>query len=96
MKMILIICPDSRRGEIRELMEKHGVHAFTEMKEVTGEGETGKHFGTRVWPGNSSLLFTVIPDEKKEEVMSALRNCSIVLFPGEGLRVFVLPVEETV
>lgn len=96
MKMILIICPDSRRGDIRELMEKHGVNAFTEMKEVTGEGETGKRFGTRVWPGKSSLIFAVVPDEQKDDVMGALRNCSIVLFPGEGLRVFVLPVEETV
>ncbi len=95
MKMIMIICPDARREEIRGVIEKHNVHSYSELRDVTGEGATGKHMGTRVWPGKSTLIFTVLPDEKKDELMTALQACARELFPGEGLRAFVLPVEET-
>ncbi len=96
MKMLMVICPDTRRADIRALIETHSVHAFTELKEVHGEGSTGKHHGTRIWPGKSSLFFTVVPNEKKDELIAALEACSVNLYPGEGLRAFVLPVEEAI
>jgi nitrogen regulatory protein PII len=95
MKMVMIICPDQRREEIRAVIEEHAVPAFSELKDVTGEGATGKHMGTRLWPGTSRLLFTVLDDEKKNELMAALHQCANHLYPGEGLRAFVMPVEET-
>lgn len=96
MKMLMIICPEQRRGEIRELISRHEVQAFSEMKGITGKGETGVHMGTRVWPGTSSLIFTVVSDEKKDELLQALKTCAIDLYPGEGLRAFVLPVESAI
>ena len=96
MKMIMIICPDARREDIRALIEQHDVHAFSELKDVTGEGVTGKRMGTRIWPGKSTLLFTVLPDDKKDKLLAALKTCTKELYPGEGLRAFVLPVEEAI
>ncbi len=96
MKMIMVICPDARRDDIRALIEKHDVHTFSELKDVTGEGATGKRMGTRVWPGKSTLIFTVLPDDKKDELLAALKTCTRDLYPGEGLRAFVLPVEEAI
>jgi hypothetical protein len=96
MKMLMIICPEQRRGEIRDLIRRHEVHAFSELKDITGEGETGVRMGTRIWPGTSSLIFTVVPDGKNEELLMALKKCSTELYPGEGLRAFVLPVEEAI
>lgn len=96
MKMIMIICPDARRDEIRTLIGQHAVHGYSELKQVTGEGRTGRREGTRLWPGQSSLIFTVLAPEKSEELLDALRTCSRELYPGEGLRAFVLPVEEAI
>jgi nitrogen regulatory protein PII len=96
MKMVMVICPDARRDEIREIVAQHAVHAFSELKDVTGEGATGKRMGTRAWPGTSRLLFTVLDDEKKDALLAALQTCSRELYPGEGLRAFVLPVEEMI
>lgn len=96
MKLIMVICPEERRQQLAALVEKHGVRSFTELPEVVGEGETGKHMGTHLWPGKSALLFTVVPDGKKDELLDALRECRTQLFPSEGLKAFVLPVEEEV
>lgn len=94
MKMIMVIAPPARREELRVLIESHGVHAFTEVGEVTGEGATGKHLGTHAWPGTSLLLFTVIDADRTGELLEALRTFRGKLYPEEGLKAFVLPVEE--
>jgi hypothetical protein len=96
MKMLLIICPDFRRSEIRTLITKHDVHAYSELMDVTGEGVTGKRMGTRVWPEKSILIFTVVPEDKKDALLSGLKDFTTRLYPGEGLRAFVLPVAEAV
>ncbi len=94
MKLLMVICPEERRDQIVALVEKHGVRSFTELPEVTGEGVTGKHLGTHVWPGRSVLMFTVVTDDKKDELVVALKECQKSLFAGEGMKAFVLPAEE--
>ena len=96
MKLLMVICPENRREQVAAVVEKQGVHSFTELPQVIGEGATGRKFGTHLWPGRSSLVFTVVPDGKKDELVAALRECRETLFPGEGMKVFVLPAEEAV
>lgn len=94
MKLLMIICPSERREQLAALVEKHGVHSFTELPEVVGKGATGKHFGSSVWPGRSALMFTVAPDDKVAELVAALKDCQKTLFPDEGMKAFILPAEE--
>lgn len=94
MKMIVIVCPEGRHEEFRNSIEDHGIHAYTEMRHAMGEGETGKKFGSDIWPGESVIIFMVIDDEKKAEVAELLRQCQAKLYPAEGMRAFVMPVEE--
>lgn len=92
MKMLMIICPDSRQEALRELLGKHAVHAYSEIPGILGEGKTGKHLDNRTWPGKSALIFTAVPDEKESELVATLRQMK--LYPGEGLTAFALPVEQ--
>jgi hypothetical protein len=96
MKMLLIICPEGRQREIRDRIWGHDIHAYTELKDVTGEGLKGKKLGSRVWPDTSIIVFTVIPNEKVDGLVSDLRRFSEDLFPDEGMRVFVMPAEQVV
>lgn len=95
MKMLMIICPEDRRDQIRNVIAAHDVHAYTEFQHVTGEGETGKRLDTHAWPGTSRVILTVVPDGKRAELLEALRECERSLMPGEGMQAFVLPVEES-
>lgn len=94
MNLLMVICPKERRDQIAATVNRHGVHSFTELPQVLGEGATGKRLGTHVWPGQSVLIFTVVPGEKKDELIAALKACQRDMFPGEGMKVFVLPAEE--
>jgi nitrogen regulatory protein PII len=96
MKMLMIICPQAREQELTSLVGEHGVHAFTEIRSVVGEGERGRHLGTSTWPGREVLLFTVVKDDQLEPLTTALRECAKSLYPDEGIRAFVLPVEQAV
>jgi len=96
MKMVMIICPQDRQNDVRELITEHGVHAYTEIRNVIGEGETGKKLGTDIWPEKSVLVFTVVSKEKTDSLLKALKDCEERLFPGEGVRAFVLPIEQVI
>ena len=94
MKMLLIIGPRARHAELITLIEVAGVHAYTELTQVTGEGLTGKKLGTPEWPDRSTLLFSIVSDERVSALKASLKEIKTVLYPEEGLRAFVLPVEE--
>ncbi len=96
MKLLMIICPENRQEEIRGLMSRHEVHAYTEIPSVLGEGITGKRLDTHAWPGTSVLIFTVVPEDKETELVAALKHSAEHLYPGEGLKAFVLPVESAI
>jgi hypothetical protein len=72
------------------------VYAYSEIPEIIGEGKTGKKFGTHTFPGKSFLIFTVIAEDKEKELVVALKQCATKLYPGEGMKAFVLPVESIV
>ena len=93
MKMLMIVCPENRQEEVRAIIARHDVRGYSEIQNVLGEGATGKHLGTHVWPGKSALVFTVVASAKKDELVQALKEYNESLLAGEGLRVFALPVE---
>ena len=74
MNMLMIICPDGRQEEVRALIDRHDVHSYTEIQNVLGEGRTGKHLGTHTFPGQSALIFTVVPAGKMDELVQALKE----------------------
>ena len=94
MKMVMIVCPEKRTDAIRELIAEQDVHAYSELHEVSGAGAKGMKFGNRIWPGQSVVIFTVVPEDKKAGLLSALRECRNSLTSSDSLHAFVLPVEE--
>ena len=96
MKMIMVICSEARQKDVRELIDKHDIHAYTELTNVLGAGETGVHLNTHTWPGKSALIFSVIEDIQVEELTIALKEFQKTLYEGEGIRVFSLPAETVI
>lgn len=96
MNMVMIICPEARQEEVRTLIDRHKVHAYTELPQVLGAGATGRHMGTHTWPGASTLIFTVVEKNKTAELMAALKEFQSKLYSSEGLKAFVMPVESSI
>jgi len=96
MKMLMILCPSSRIESVQKLVDEHQVHGYSEILEVRGAGVSGKHLGTRAWPGTSALVFSVVEASKADELIEAVRTLASRCSREEGLRAFVLPVERMV
>lgn len=96
MKMLMVVCSEERQKDVRELIDKHDIHAYTELTNVLGAGETGVHLGTHTWPGKSVLIFTVVEDSQVAELTEAFDEFRKGLFEGEGIRVFALPAETVI
>lgn len=93
MKLLLIVYSGSRSNLVQDLLEEHEVGGYTEMEHAHGIGSTGRRAGTRAWPGESEVLFSAVPDERVDELLTALRAESDALEGDERLHVAVMPVE---
>lgn len=96
MKMVMVICPESRIGEVQALMDDHHLQGYTELTNVRGAGVTGKRLGTRAYPGSSCMVFAAVESSKADELVGALEALCGECSPAEGMRVFVLPVERVI
>jgi hypothetical protein len=93
MKLLLVIYSGSDSRLVPELFDRHQAGGYTEMRGVHGAGMTGKREGTRAWPGDASLYFSVVPSERVEPLLAALRDRAAALAPAERLHATVLPAE---
>ncbi len=81
---------------MHRLVGIHGVQGFTEIPEALGAGATGRHMGTRAYPGTSATILSAVEAGKADEMVEALRELSKTCTADEGIRVLVLPVERMI
>jgi len=94
-ELILIVCEMGVAEEVVHHLREVGITYFTLHHRALGVGETGRHEGTPIWPGENSIIFCCIPEGRVEDVVRTLKELhnsrpAHVL----GLKVFALPVRE--
>jgi len=68
MQLAMIITESGYKEELEVLLAQHGIGGFTEFPEVHGKGESGIRMGSGAYPKTSTVILTVIPKEKVEEL----------------------------
>ena len=96
MKMLLAVGNEELLPEMRRIVDEHEVHGYTEFTGLAGSGTTGRRMGTRVWPGRVALVLTAVGDDKLEALVDAFRAFCDACYPTQGIRVFVLPVDQVI
>lgn len=94
MKLLLIVYSGPSPHRITSLFDQHQVDGWTEIDHAHGAGKTGRRVGTRAWPGESALFFTVIGDEPCHALKDGLRAEQARLEGGERLHVMSIPVDD--
>ena len=75
MKMVMISYNRAINSEIMEILEKRGIESYTKWANVQGKGKTsGPHFGSEVWPGENSVIFTAVEDEKANDLLASVKE----------------------
>ncbi|MCX5702181.1 MAG: transcriptional regulator [Candidatus Omnitrophica bacterium] len=96
MKLILITYNEAIDDEVSEVLGHCGLEYYTKWQRVLGKGKlSGSHLGTSVWPGQNNVLAVVCEDDKIKTLLCCIRDLRKKL-GKEGIKAFVLPVEEVV
>src|SRR5437016_8092732 len=72
MKGLIIVARESMLGELEELLDNHGIYAYTILNNIMGKGITGRVEGTFLHPDINSMIFAVLPSDQAERVVNAL------------------------
>lgn len=96
MRMVWIAYNQAMGDEIEECLEKCGVQSYTKFPLIHGVGRhSGPHMGTHIWPGVNALLMIACSEETKDRLLAGVRALREA-FEKEGIKAFVMPVEEVV
>lgn len=101
MRMLMIVFRESLEEDVRRILDKHHVAAFTEMLDVVGKGEAGAAFHSLSWPGLNNMILVALPEAQADEVVTALKAFHDSQVRKEAgakipMRVFTLPCEMVV
>jgi hypothetical protein len=91
--MLIVVYSGSNPHRISSLLDSHHAGGYTEFRNAHGAGESGRREGSRAWPGESTMFFSVVPEDRSIELVETLRSEGASLPAGERLHVAVLPTE---
>ncbi len=91
--MLIVVYSGPNPHRISSLLDSHHAGGYTEFRNAHGAGSTGRRDGSRAWPGDSTLFFSVVPADRSAELVATLRDEIPRLPTGERLHVAVLPTE---
>lgn len=96
MKAILIICPPALEEKVMELLKKNEAKNYTKFPYLLGEGgHSEPHLDSHVWPGSNLGTLVVDDDAKVKKIVAAIKELKKE-YLKEGVKAFVLPVEEVI
>jgi nitrogen regulatory protein PII len=97
MKAVMIVFNQTNTERVDYMFEHLGIRGYTWFSEVKGRGtNTGEpHMGTHTWPEMNSAALTVIPDEKVDTLLEAVKKLDEIN-KEVGVRAFVWNIEKTV
>ncbi len=93
--MCMLVYAEAADEVIIAAIKRAGISGYTKMIEARGEGtQSDPKLGTHIWPGKNNVLFFAIPDEELEHIRSGLRRMEQEN-PQEGIRCFIMPLDES-
>ncbi len=94
LKMVMISYNSAIEVEVMEILEKCGIKNYTKWTGVNGKGQmSGSHFGSEVWPGINSVIFSAMETEKAQDLLKHIKDLRAKL-GKEGVKAFCWNLEE--
>ncbi len=94
MKAVMIIFNQASTEKVEFILDRLHVRGYTWWNDVQGRGtETGEpRKGTHTWPEMNSALMAVMPEEKVEPLLEAVKKLDEIN-KEVGIRAFVWSIE---
>ncbi|MFH1889018.1 MAG: PG0541 family transporter-associated protein [Candidatus Omnitrophota bacterium] len=93
-KMVMVSYNEAVDTEVMEVLSACGLENYTKATGTFGKGTTsGTHLGNDIWPGRNSLLYIACEEKESRQLISCIKELRKKL-GKEGVKAFVLPIEE--
>ncbi len=93
MKMFWIIYAGAHVPRVADVLLAQGATGYTEFPKAHGVGVHGRIEGTRAWPGEETVITSVVAAERAAKVSDGLTALQKSLGAGERLHFAILSVE---
>jgi nitrogen regulatory protein PII len=97
MKSVMIVFNQANTERVEYMLDMLEIRGFTFFEEVQGRGTTNgePRRGTHAWPEMNSCVMTIVPDEKVEMLLEAVKKLDM-RNEEVGVRAFVWNIEAMV
>jgi hypothetical protein len=93
MKLIALLYLEDDEAAVARLLKEHDVIAYSRLS-LEGHGGGARGWYGEVAPYASSMAFTLVPEEKADELLQAVRDCHDVSDPNHPIHALKVAVEE--
>ncbi len=94
MRLVMIIIDSEYAAEIEQMLEECGAPGYSEIPNVLGKGSTGKKFGSRAFPGSSTMYLAVLEEHCMDPLQGKLTTLRDTHGPEGGLKAFTMETQE--
>jgi len=97
MKSVMIVFNQANTERVEYMLELLGIRGFTFFEDVQGQGSVDgePRRGTHAWPEMNSAVITIVPDDKVEPLLEAVRKLD-ARNREVGVKAFVWNIEQMV
>jgi len=101
MTTLILVFRASMLGEVEGILNTNDVGAYSLLHKLEGRGETGNVVWSFLYPGANSVIITVLPTDKADQVTGALRTfhtSRVQAAQGQPIpfKLFAFPCEELI
>lgn len=93
MKLIALLYLEDDEAVVARLLKKHGVIAYSRLP-LEGHGGGARGWYGEVAPYASSMAFTLVLEDKADELLQAVRECTDVTDPNHPIHALKVAVED--
>jgi len=95
-KFIFIIYNVAIESKVTEVLEKLDIKTYTKINRIHGVGtHSVPHLDTNVWPGVNNAFLIAVEEIVKEKILEEMKKLK-VSYRKEGIKIFVIPLEEVI
>jgi O-acetylhomoserine/O-acetylserine sulfhydrylase-like pyridoxal-dependent enzyme len=93
MKLVQITVHFEFADAIAEILDRHEVVNYVRYPMMEGRDRDGRHYGSQVFPGNTTVVAAQVPDERVDRLLGDLATFRDARHSHGHLEALVLPIE---
>lgn len=93
-KMAVISYNEAIDSEVMAILNECALKNYTKVLGAFGRGTTsGIHLGNDIWPGRNNILCVACENQDAKKLLAKIKDARKTL-GKEGIKAFILPIEE--